>query len=408
MSIGDLFLMGVNYWPRRKAMYWWSNFDGGEVAEEFAMIRELGLTHVRLFLLWESFQPAPDQIDARAVGNLRTVCDLAADVGLKLQPTFFTGHMSGPNWAPDWMLSSQPRPPEGRPLVSLTRRTPSPRSIFNIYTEPFVIDAAELQLRTICGELRDHPAVWAWSLGNEPDLFCQPPTAEVGRAWVARMVDTIRRVDPVRPVLIGLHGVSLHADVGFRIDQIAQVTDISVMHGYSIYDRLARHPLDPDYVPFTCALTAALAGRAVLYEEFGLCTHIPNAPSSYLRVPLPFGVELNQFFSSEEDGAEFYRQVLPRLQRVGALGAFAWCFADYVRELWDRPPCDFFIHERSFGLFRADGSLKPVGKAVGEFARTRPTVRAAERTVKLPVSGNEYYGNPGAVLGPLYEQFGKT
>ncbi len=312
MSIGDPFLMGVNYWPRRKAMYWWADFDGGEVAEEFAMIRDLGLTHVRLFLLWESFQPAPDRIDAKAVGNLRSVCDIAADVGLKLQPTFFTGHMSGPNWAPDWMLSDEPRPPEARPLVSLTRRTPSPRSIFNIYTEPFVIDAAELQLHTICGELRDHPAVWAWSLGNEPDLFCQPPSAQAGRDWVARMVKTIRQVDPVRPVVIGLHGVSLHADVGFRIDQIAEVTDISVMHGYSIYDRLARHPLDPDYVPFTCALTAALAGRAVLYEEFGLCTHIPNAPSSHQRVPLPFGVVLNQFFSSEEDGAEFYRKVLPR------------------------------------------------------------------------------------------------
>ncbi len=406
MKTNDPFLMGVNYWPRRKAMYWWSDFDGGEVAEEFAMIRELGLTHVRLFLLWESFQPEPDRIDSRALGNLRSVCDLAADVGLKLQPTFFTGHMSGPNWAPDWMLSDAPRPPEGRPLVSLSRRTPSPKSIFNIYTEPFVIKAEELQLRTICGELRDHPAVWAWSLGNEPDLFCQPPTALAGQAWVARMVETIRKVDPIRPVLIGLHGVSLHADVGFRIDQIAQVTDISVMHGYSIYDRTARHPLDPDYVPFTCALTAALAGRGVLYEEFGLCTHIPNQPSSYRRVPLPFGVELNQFFSSEEDGAEFYRQVLPRLQRVGGLGAFAWCFADYIPELWDRPPCDFFIHERSFGLFRADGSLKPVGEAVGEFAKTRPTIRDPERTITLPISPDAYYQDPAEFLRPLYENFG--
>ena len=22
------FTLGVNYWPRRKAMYWWNNFDG--------------------------------------------------------------------------------------------------------------------------------------------------------------------------------------------------------------------------------------------------------------------------------------------------------------------------------------------------------------------------------------------
>ena len=60
MRVGDPFLLGVNYWPRRKAMYWWADFDAGEVREEFAMIRDLGLTHVRFFLLWESFQPSPD------------------------------------------------------------------------------------------------------------------------------------------------------------------------------------------------------------------------------------------------------------------------------------------------------------------------------------------------------------
>ena len=42
------FTLGVNYWPRRKAMYWWSNFDRGEVREEFAIIRDCGLSLVRI------------------------------------------------------------------------------------------------------------------------------------------------------------------------------------------------------------------------------------------------------------------------------------------------------------------------------------------------------------------------
>src|SRR3954466_1095900 len=108
LMAAEPFIMGVNYWPPRKAMYWWSQFDAGEVREEFAMVREVGLTHLRFFLLWESFQPSPDRVDAAALGNLRTVCDIAAEQGLKLQPTFFTGHMSGPNWAPDWLLSDRP------------------------------------------------------------------------------------------------------------------------------------------------------------------------------------------------------------------------------------------------------------------------------------------------------------
>jgi hypothetical protein len=30
------FTLGVNYWPRRKAMYWWSQFEADEVREEYS------------------------------------------------------------------------------------------------------------------------------------------------------------------------------------------------------------------------------------------------------------------------------------------------------------------------------------------------------------------------------------
>src|SRR5690606_4044444 len=113
------FVLGVNYWPRRKAMYWWSDFDAGEVREEFAIIRDLGMSLVRIFLLWDDWQPAPDVVDPEALANLGTVLDIASSLSLKLDITFFTGHMSGPNWAPGWMLlPGEPLPPRVRQLVS--------------------------------------------------------------------------------------------------------------------------------------------------------------------------------------------------------------------------------------------------------------------------------------------------
>jgi hypothetical protein len=178
------------------------------------------------------------------------------------------------------------------------------------------------------------------------------------------------------------------------------------MHGYPIYHWLARRPLDPDFVPFTCALTAALAGRPVLYEEFGVNTQWPDGPSRWKDLRMWDGTTRKFYFASEDDAAEYYAAVLERLHRVGALGAFAWCFPDYHERLWDRPPCDFQEHERFFGLWRPDGSLKPMGKAVQTFARSRPTVRMAEKTMKLPVSADEYYREPGRYTKPLYEQFG--
>ena len=98
------FTLGVNYWPRRKAMYWWSNFDAGEVREEFAILKEIGLNVVRMFLLWDDFQPDPNSVSQEALDNLVTVADIAAENGLGIDMTFFTGHMSGPNWSPRWLL----------------------------------------------------------------------------------------------------------------------------------------------------------------------------------------------------------------------------------------------------------------------------------------------------------------
>ena len=36
-----------------------------------------------------------------------------------------------------------------------------------------------------------------------------------------------------------------------------------------------------------------------------------------------------------------------------------WCFSDYASALHAVPPFDRATHERSFGLWRADGSPKP-------------------------------------------------
>jgi endo-1,4-beta-mannosidase len=402
-ELGDAFLLGVNYWPRAKAMWWWADFDPGEVREELAMIRDIGLRVVRIFLLWESFQPRPDEVDQRAVAHLRTVADLAADAGLLLEPTFFTGHMSGPNWAPDWLLDpSRPLGPGDRQVVSLGRRSSATRNIHDPYTTPFVLDAERLQLRTVCSALRDHPAVWAWSLGNEPDLFARPSTAADGRAWLADMVATIRGVDPDHPILIGLHAASIHADVGLRIDHAAAETDISVMHGYSIYDSLAREPLDPDLVPFTAALTAALAGRPVLFEEFGVNTHLPDLPGHWEGLPTSDGATRRAYFASEDDAAAYYASVLDGLHRAGCLGAFAWCFGDYAADLWDRPPCDLQKHERSFGLYRADGTLKPMGRAVRDFAATAPAIREPELRLDLGLTPDEFYADPARHLPGLY------
>lgn len=397
------FWLGVNYWPRRKAMYWWPNFEAAEVREEFSLIRELNLKLVRLFLLWEDWQPQPNMVDPEAMNNLETVCDIAADLDLRLDITFFVGHMSGPSWTPAWMLRpAEPMPPGVRQVVSGQRVVNCGYS--NPYTDPVALQAEELLLRTVVSRLKDHPAVGLWNLGNEPDLFARPPDAPTGRQWARRLSSLIRRIDPHHPITCGLHVPNLVEDTGLRANDILAEVDLAVIHGYPMYADWAAGPLDPEFVPFLCALTSALCGKPTLMEEFGGCTAPPGQPSTVWQWTA-YGQPRQQFMASEEELAAYLEQTLPRLVEVGALGAVLWCYADYIPELYHRPPCDEAHHERFFGLVRPDGSLKPHAEVIRRFAANSPTVQPARRSVTLDISPAAYYEDPLRHAQRLYAQF---
>ncbi len=396
------FILGVNYWPRRKAMFWWSDFDAGEVREEFGVIASLGMQIVRIFLLWEDFQPAPNTVSTERLRDLRAVCDIAADLGLGLDITFFTGHMSGPNWAPPWLLDERiPPMPPGK-LISGGR--PVNIGYRNYFTDPVAREAQRLQVRTVVGALRDHPGVWMWNLGNEPDLFAIAPDRDSGRAWVQEMTGLIKSIDPAHPVTCGLHVASLFRSDPLRIDDTFTITDVAVMHSYPMYVPWLDNPLDPDFVPFTCALTTALCGKPTLMEEFGGCTAPPGEPSQTWEW-VSYGEPRAQFMASEEDLAAYIQAVLPRLVQVGATGAMIWCYADYAPELYDRPPCLESRHERFFGLVRPDGSLKPHAEVIRQFAATQPVVQPPVHTVTLDMTPDDFYADPEANVRRLYRTY---
>jgi endo-1,4-beta-mannosidase len=403
MADAQPFVLGVNYWPRRKAMEWWKRFDRGEVREEFDLIRELGLTKVRIFLLWEDFQSAPDRVSTKALDHLVAVADAAGDRRLGLDITFFTGHMSGPNWAPRWLLDREgEKAPGGLRVISDERVTTS--GYRNPYVDPIALAGERLLLREVVGLLAQHPAIWLWNLGNEPDLFALPPSSSAGATWVANHTELIRELDATRPITLGTHVPSLGSDNGLRVDAVFETCDLSVMHAYPVYATWAATPTDPELVPFVCALTASLSGRPVLAEEFGACTAPPGEPTQTLEWEVD-GVKRRQLMLAEDELATYLEEVLPRLVEIGAVGALPWCFADYDESLWKRPPLDHAWHERYFGLVRPDGSLKPHAEVIKRFAATNPTVRPPSPRARIAVTGREYYGDPKRNLVELYREF---
>jgi hypothetical protein len=198
----------------------------------------------------------------------------------------------------------------------------------------------------------------------------------------------------------------LFADNGLRVDQVFAETDVAVMHGYPMYVDWARDPLDPDFVPYLCALVTALSGKPCLAEEWGGCTS-PDTPDSVQWEWNAYGAPRTQFMAGEAALSAYVERVLPRLVEVGSTGAFLWCFADYAEDLWDRPPCDpgGARHERHFGLLRPDGTLKPHADAIRRFVATDPRVRPPTRTVELDIGPDEYYRDPAGHARRCYERW---
>jgi len=376
-------------------MSWWSQFDQAEVAVDFARIAAAGLDSVRVFLTWEDFQPAPNKVDPKMLERLVGVADLAGALGLALVPTLFTGHMSGVNWIPDWALGGS----YGDTRFRVVSRGKVARGgLRNWYGDSSVLDAQALLATEAATALRGHEALWAWDLGNENSNCVIPPTRASARVWLARLRSAIRGADESALVTVGLHMEDLEEDRQLGPREVSESCDFLSMHGYPIYARWADGPTDEQLLPFLAHVTCWLgSGVEVLFSEFGLPTYRHCDPSDR-------SAEGGATVLVEADAAAAYtKRALEALRRAGCLGAMLWCYSDYESALWQNPPLDLARHERTFGLWRSDGSPKPSVAAVAAFVGAERC--AVDRDPWIDIERDEFWSDPGGQLPRLYRRY---
>jgi len=355
----SVFLLGVNYWPRRSAMYMWERFDLGEIREDMVRIKGLGLDLVRFFLRWDDFQPAPNRMDPAMLRRFDTIMQTIADAGLRAMPALFCGHMSGVNWLPAWSLD--PKTPHGR-FRTVTHGTVSPYGIGDFYHDPALLEAQELFARAVGERARDHPALYGWDLGNEFSNMREPQTPEHAATWSARLTHALTETSGAI-VTGGTHGEDVERDRHLRPSSLAAPWAIATMHGYSVYATFSRDRLDTEVVPFYAQLMQSFTGKPLLFSEFGNPVCAPGAHTA------------GAFECLDDDEMTAYAHtVLVRLHAIGAIGAMWWCWSDYPHALADVPPFDKAPHELHFGMIRADGSERPVARLLAHFAAQRLTV----------------------------------
>jgi endo-1,4-beta-mannosidase len=375
-------------------MYTWREFDAGEVREEMAQIASIGFDVVRIFALAQDFIPLALTVDATMIARLVEVVQIAADAGLSVVPTLVVINMSGLMWWPKWMLDAG-----GRPR--------------NLFSEPALLQSQVMFAQSCANALSGTGAIRAFDLANEIDDAQRPASREAATRWAAALASAIRGARPDIPIRIGAHLPSLTTNNNMRIDDIASVVDEDVMHAYPLYSDQARSFLDPELVPFSCALTSALSGRGkpAIMQEFGLCT-APTGTGGHTITDDFLGTPTPQYLATEGEQAAYYEQVLEGLLNSGAAGAYAWCYSDYDPRLYDRAPFATAVRERTFGLVRSDGTEKPAADVFRKFRQRRDaggSDRGRGRTRALPqvldVTADEYYRDPARHFARLYARW---
>ena len=232
-----------------------------------------------------------------------------------------------------------------------------------LHTDP---QAVYYQLRLIHGivdALKDHPAIVAWESGNECNCLADSSRDEF-RLWYQSICNAIRAADATRPVFAGLHGLlpaaaaDLTDEYSWRVGDVGEACDFLTTHPYPAFtpdvgtDALGSFK-SLFHAVAENAFYGDLAGKPCFAEELGTLSNV---------------------IGNEQTAGKYLDRVLRNLFFHDQRALYWWCAFD--QEQLDYPPYTWCAVERELGLFHLDGSLKPVGQAMRDFATFRRNLPA--------------------------------
>lgn len=342
------FFIGCNYWASNAGMLMWSKWDAEVVDSDLKRLSDAGINVLRVFPLWSDFQPLKRHfgggsverefrfgeeplpmteagragVDIVMADRFEDFCDMCEKYNIKIIIGLITGWMSGRIFAPPAF--------EG----------------MNLLTDPKVIRWEIRFIRYMVRRFKSHPCVAAWDLGNECN--CMSGVDRDGAfVWASVVTNTVRSEDRLHPVVSGMHGLRPEGHAWTAGDQ-GEILDILCTHPYPMFTQYC--DIDPlntmrNIVHATAESVyfGSLGGKPCFIEEAGT---------------------LGPMISSESVAADYVRASVFSAWAHDLRGYVWWCAND--QNMLDNTPYDWDAVERDLGLFRGDGTPKPV---VDEFTK---------------------------------------
>ena len=250
-------IKGVNYYPQKCPWDMYSDcFNKEDIIKDFALVNSAGLNTIRLFVPYKDFGGA--HVLEERLEKLQMTLDALEENNLKAVVTLFDFY--GNYGVLDWTLNQR-------------------------------------HLETIVSRFKNHEAILAWDIKNEPDLDFESRGKNNVIAWLKEMVSYVKVLDSKHPVTIGWS--SPEAGVYLK-----DYVDFVSFHYYQDVDEF-----EESYK----TLKSKVGEKPIILQEFGM--------SSYRGVWNPFG--------ASEDGQAEYHQKMQNAFKSHNVQFISWTLYDF-------------------------------------------------------------------------------
>ena len=292
----SLNIKGVNYYPQANPWNMFGDdFEINTFAKDFKIIKDAGLNSVRIFVQYDDFGKA--DIDPKKLKKLKQSLDIAEENSLKVVLTLFDfyGDYSVLNW-------------------TLNQR----------------------HAEKIVSAFKDHNAIAAWDIKNEPNLDFESRGKQNVIAWLDKMIDLVKSVDASHPVTIGWSNTQSSSILKDKVDFVS-------FHYYKDLDKL-------DTAIKT--LKKEIPGKPLVMQEFGM--------SSYNGFWNPLG-------NSDNDQATYHKKA-QEIIAENDLQYMSWTLYDFTKipiEVVGRLPWRKNT-QKQFGFIDKNGAKKASFKYISK------------------------------------------
>ncbi|MFY9243043.1 MAG: cellulase family glycosylhydrolase [Polaribacter sp.] len=287
--IHSLSIKGINYYPQATPWNMFGDdFNIQIIQKDFNIIKDANLNTIRIFIPYEDFGKA--KVRQTKLNKLKQVLDAAEKSNLKVVITLFDFY--GNYDVLDWTLNYK-------------------------------------HAETIVSTFKNHNAILAWDLKNEPNLDFDSRGKENVISWLEHLIILIKKIDKKHGITIGWSNIESAHILEDKLDFIS-------FHYYEDINKFEKSYND---------LASKINHKPIILGEFGV--------SSYNGFWKPFG-------SSEEKQANYYKEMQKILSKkeIPFMSWTLYDFEDVPKEVVGKLPWRTNPQKR-FGFINSKGTKKP-------------------------------------------------